>query len=220
MKVSKDEHGPQYVMESVNAEAGKDVHTLQLKVFPRSELILTRDPENVKTMFVTHASSFEIGPWRGGSFKLLLGLDLFTLRGEPWKHSRTLLRPQFSREQVSDLGLEDRHVDTLSSTLRTRPEGWIDVVDLQPCFFQMTLELMTEFLYGQSPSRMYKKSDAPDIQEFGYNFDAGKAWLNARLALGRWHWLIHSRKFSHSINTLTIPSPQSPNKDSGPPPSG
>ena len=71
------------------------------------------------------------------------------------------------------------------------------MVDLQPCFFKITLELMTEFLYGQSPSQMDKKSDAPDIQEFGYNFDAGKAWLNARLALGRWHWLIHSRKFSH-----------------------
>ncbi|KAK3168285.1 hypothetical protein OEA41_004732 [Lepraria neglecta] len=194
LKVTKDERGPQYIMESMN---GKDVHTLQLKVFPGSVLILTRDPENVKAMFVTHASSFEIGPWRGGSFKPLLGLGLFTLRGEPWKHSRMLLRPQFSREQVSDLALEERHVDTLSSALRTGSDGWTDVVEPQPCFFKITLELMTEFLYGQSPSQMDKKSDAPGIQEFGYNFDAGKAWLNARSALGRWHWLSHSWEFSH-----------------------
>ena len=74
LKVTKDERGPQYIMESMNAEAGKDFHTLQLKVFPGSVLILTRDPENVKAMFVTHASSFEIGPWRGGQLQTVARL--------------------------------------------------------------------------------------------------------------------------------------------------
>ena len=74
LKVTKDERGPQYIMGSMNAEAGKDVHTLQLNVFPGFVLILTRDPENVKAMFVTHASSFEIGPWRGGQLQTVARL--------------------------------------------------------------------------------------------------------------------------------------------------
>ena len=157
---------------------------------------MTRDPENVKAIFVTHASSFEIGAYRAGSFQPLLGLGIFTLRGEAWRHSRSLLRPQFSREQVSDMELEERHVDTFSVALKTGADGWTDVVDLQPMFFKMTLELMTEFLYGHSPSQMDKKPDAPDTEEFGYHFDAGKFWLNTRLSLGKWHWLVHPRQFS------------------------
>ena len=181
----------------MDAEGGKDVHRLQVKVFPGSELIITRDPENVKTMLATHASSFGISPWRGPSFKPLLGLGLFSLRGEAWKHSRALLRPQFSREQVSDLALEERHVGRLSSAFRVDPDGWTDVVDLQPTFFKMTLELMTEFLYGHSPLEMDSKAGGPDTQEFGHHFDAGKPWLNTRQALGKFHWLINSPQFAH-----------------------
>ena len=195
LKATKEERGPQYIMERMNTEAGKDVHTVQIKAFPGSELVLTRDPENVKAIFVMLASSFDIGPWRSGSFEPLLGLGIFTLRGEAWKHSRALLRPQFSREQVADLALEARHVDTLSSALRVGPDRWTDMVDLQPCFFKLTLELMTEFLYGQSPSQMDERVDAPDVKDFGYHFDAGKAWLNTRLSLGKWHWLIKPRTF-------------------------
>ena len=159
-------------------------------------MLATRDPENVKAIFVTHASSFEIGAYRAGSFKPLLGLGIFTLRGEAWRHSRALLRPQFSREQLSDMELEKRHVDNLSAVLRAGADGWTKAVDLQPLFFNMTLELMTEFLYGQSPSQMNKKVNAPDTREFGYHFDAGKFWLNTRLSLGKWHWLVHPRQFT------------------------
>ena len=133
---------------------------------------------------------------RVGCFKPLLGLGIFTQRGEPWRHSRALLRPQFSREQISDMDLEERHVDTLSATLKTGNDGWTDIVDLQPMFFKMTLELMTEFLYGHSPSQMSQRTDAPDREDFGYHFDAGKSYLATRLALGKWHWLVYSPTFS------------------------
>lgn len=126
----------------------------------------------------------------------MFGLGLFTLRGEPWRHSRALLRPQFSREQISDMELEERHANALSTTLQTGPDGWTNVVDLQPMFLKMTLELMTEFLYGQSLSKLGQQEDAPDTHEFGYHFDAGKAWLNTRMSLGKWHWLVNPPAFS------------------------
>ena len=133
--------------------------------------------------------------YRAACFEPLLGLGIFTQRGEPWRHSRALLRPQFSREQIADLDLEQRHVNTLSAMLKTGADGWTNVVDLQPMFLKMTLELMTEFLYGHLPSQIGQRNVAPDRDEFGYHFDAGKGFLGTRLALGKWHWLVRSSAF-------------------------
>ncbi len=94
------------------------------------------------------------------------------------------------------MNLEERHVNALSDVLKTGIDGWTDIVDLQPMFFKMTLELMIEFLYEHSSSQMSRKPDASSTQEFEHHFDAGKAWVNLRMALGRWHWLVHSPAFS------------------------
>lgn len=134
--------------------------------------------------------------YRAGCFEPLLGLGIFTQRGEPWRHSRTLLRPQFSREQIADMDLEERHFNAMSALLKTGADGWTDVIDLQPMFLKMTLELMTEFLYGHSPLQVGQKTDAPDRDEFGLHFDAGKGFLATRLTLGKWHWLVHPRAFT------------------------
>ena len=142
----------------------------------------------------TRKANVQIG--RAGSFEPLLGLGIFTQRGEPWRHSRALLRPQFYRDQISDLSLEERHVSILSNALTTGADGWTSVVDLQPLFFKMTLELMTEFLYGNVPSHRDHTANVQNEEDFAYHFDAGKAFLSIRLALGRWHWLLRSSAFS------------------------
>ena len=126
-----------------------------------------------------------------------LGLGIFTQRGEPWRHSRALLRGQFSREQIGDIDLIERHFNTLSAMLKTGADGWTNVVDLQPMFFKMTLELVIEFLYGYLPSQISQDNNAPDREEFEYHFDAGKLFLGTRLILGKWSWLLPSSAFSH-----------------------
>lgn len=196
LKAMRDERSPQQFVMAMN-ELGTtgEVHTARLEVLG-SEVLVTRDPENVKAIFVTHASNFEIGASRAGCFEPLLGLGIFTQRGEPWRHSRALLRPQFARDQIADMDLEERHVDALSAVLKTGSDGWTDAVDLQPMFLKMTLEVMTEFLYGHLPPQIGQKTDAPDTEEFGSHFDAGKAYLGTRLALGKWHWLVHPPAFS------------------------
>ena len=93
------------------------------------------------------------------------------------------------------MDLEQRHVNTLSAMLKTGADGWTNVVDLQPMFLKMTLELMTEFLYGHLPSQIGQRNVAPDREEFGYHFDAGKGFVGTRLALGKWHWLLRSSAF-------------------------
>ena len=138
----------------------------------------------------------DVADCRAVCFEPLLGLGIFTQRGEPWRHSRALLRPQFSREQIADMDLEERHADVLSATLKTGCDGWTDVVNLQPLFLKMTLDLMTEFLYGYLPAQMGQTRDAPNTEEFGYHFDAGKGYVGTRLALGKWYWLVRSSAFS------------------------
>ena len=94
------------------------------------------------------------------------------------------------------MNLEERHVDVLSAALKTGCDGWTDIVNLQPLFLKMTLELMTEFLYGHVPSQVGQTKDAPNTEEFGYHFDAAKGYVGTRLALGKWYWLVRSSAFS------------------------
>jgi len=63
-----------------------------------------------------------------------------------------MMRPQFVRDQVSNLELEETHVQNMMSTLdhSREPNGWTDCVDLQVLFFRLTLDSATEFLFGQS----------------------------------------------------------------------
>jgi hypothetical protein len=53
-----------------------------------------------------------------------LGHGIFSVDGKAWEHSRALLRPQFSRDQVSDLDLEERHLQNMILALPVNSDGW------------------------------------------------------------------------------------------------
>src|SRR4051812_43480111 len=88
---------------------------------------------------------FGMGPRRQIFFPLF-GDGIFTQEGPPWKHSRELLRPQFSHKQYQDLEIFREHVDNLNSNIPT--DG--SIVNLQSLFFCFTLDTTTAFLFGQS----------------------------------------------------------------------
>lgn len=71
---------------------------------------------------------------------------IFTLNGAGWVHSREMLRPNFAKSQVADLGTFERHVAKLI-TLIPRDGSTIDLSDL---FFRLTMDSATEFLFGES----------------------------------------------------------------------
>src|SRR5271163_4346128 len=83
---------------------------------------------------------------RRGVFYPLLGDGIFTQEGAAWKHSRELLRKQFVRTQYQNLDHFREHVDNLISRLPAK-EG---VIDLQPLFFNLTLDTTTALLFGLS----------------------------------------------------------------------
>jgi cytochrome P450 len=110
----------------------------------------TTDPKNIQAILATQFEDFELGPLRRGSLGPVVGDGIFTRDGKAWQHSRALLRPQFARGQVSDLKLEERHVQHLLQRLAVKTDSWTDEIDLAPLFFNLTLDSATEFLLGQS----------------------------------------------------------------------
>ncbi|KAK5652886.1 hypothetical protein OQA88_9552 [Cercophora sp. LCS_1] len=210
VKATNAGFGPQYVIKAIDAEMGKDCHTCIVPISDY-ELLVTRDPANVQAMLATQSVDWDVGEHRNESWRPLFGDGIFTSRGEAWKHSRALVRPQFARDQVNDLGLIERHVQQLfaaidNSFANADEKGWTQKFDLQPLFYNMTLDITTELIYGysvhsQNPSKRVNLPtlpgyDDPDREHIGTHMDAGKAWVETRGALWKYRWLLPTKQFN------------------------
>lgn len=148
--------------------------------------IITADPENVKAILATKFKDFGFG-YRHSAFLPLLGDGIFTLEGSGWSHSRALLRPQFTRQQISHLETIETHVQNLLQKLKgheTKP------IEVQELFFVMTLDTASEFLFGESVSLL--TGGNPRImngEEFGSAFNKAQAVLSRRIRLQRFFHL-------------------------------
>ena len=144
IEATKDGWGPVWMHQTLNA-IGKNVHTIRAPVFDY-ELLITRDTENAKAIFSNQSGDFDIGPHRERTFKSVLGLGVMTGRGLSWKHSRELIRPQFARDNVANLAMFEKHVQSLIKRLRIDAEEWTAKIELQSLFQNLTLDISTEFL--------------------------------------------------------------------------
>ncbi|KAM5469092.1 hypothetical protein MauCBS54593_004444 [Microsporum audouinii] len=144
-------------------------------------IITTCEPENVKTVLAVKFSDYELPPRRKASFRELFGNGVFTNDGSDWEHSRSMLRPNFSRSQIADLNMFERHVRELIELIPT--DG--STVDLQNLFFGMTLDSATEFLFGESASTLSgHRSTAPKGDIFGQSFDYCTGYIGRRVRVG------------------------------------
>ncbi|KAJ5569832.1 uncharacterized protein N7459_009262 [Penicillium hispanicum] len=133
----------------VSEQENRYVTTFTLRNLGR-DLIITIDPKNVQTVLATKFKDFELGNIRRSSVHPLLGTGIFTADGEEWSRSRGLLRPQFTREQISQLDLEEEHVLKAMQALPVAANGWTAATDIQSIFFRLTMDSATQFLFGQS----------------------------------------------------------------------
>lgn len=202
------EAGPQHVIKTMDAELGKHVHTCVVPISDY-ELVLTRDPANVQAILATSSADWDIGENRAESWRPLVGSGVFTSRGDEWKHSRALVRPQFSKDQINDLDLLERHMQELFAhldRLDTCEKGRTQAFDIQPLFYRLSLDITTELIYGCSahslnPSKRAElpaeltQHEAPDCETIGTHMDHGKAWVEARGAMWKYRWLLPTRWF-------------------------
>lgn len=157
-------------------------------------VIFTIDPDNVKAILATQFSDFGKGePFRQewGEF---LGDSIFTTDGAMWHNSRQMLRPQFTRDRVSDLECFESHMDTLFKAMANggalQGENQVvdlnkvngQVIDIADLFYRYTLDVATDFLLGTDVKSMRyeplpKYSPLPAI--FYLQIDVSYEYTNA-----------------------------------------
>lgn len=113
------------------------------------------------------------------------------------------MRPQFAREQISDLDLEETHVQHLMRHIEPNSDGWTEPTDLQPLFFRLTLDSATEFLFGQSvdsqidalPGTTKQLKTGHDWSTFGPSFDTGTGHCATRFRFAELNWIWNPKEF-------------------------
>ncbi|CAH2351030.1 cytochrome P450 52A13 [[Candida] railenensis] len=161
-------------------------------------IYFTRDPENIKAILATQFNDFALGT-RHEHFLPLLGDGIFTLDGEGWKHSRAMLRPQFSREQIAHVQALEPHLQYFASHVRNAKGSTINLQDL---FFKLTLDTASEFLFGESVATLQDESigisqtNAFDGREnFAESFNLAQSYLATRSWSQFFYPLINPKEF-------------------------
>jgi cytochrome P450 len=154
-------------------------NTFKSKLFSQ-KIILTREPQNVKTILSLRFKDFGIGN-RQITLGPLLGQGIFTMDGSFWQHSRAMIRPNFARDQVADLEAFERHIQDLWKLIPR--DG--TTIDLQELFFRFTIDSATEFLFGQSTDTLKeKRAGGPDGAQFAKAFNDAQDACAMRFRLG------------------------------------
>jgi cytochrome P450 len=93
--------------------------------------------------------------------------------------SRSLIRPNFTRDQVADLAAFEKLIPDLFALI---PRDGETVVDLQDLFFRYTIDSATEFLFGQSVGSL--KATAQSELDFAPAFNYAQDAIRMRGMLG------------------------------------
>ncbi|KDR74320.1 hypothetical protein GALMADRAFT_250135 [Galerina marginata CBS 339.88] len=112
-----------------------------------STILHTTEPDHVKAILATQFDSFEKGPIFQSQMDSLLGTGVFNSDGAMWKFHRSITRPFFTRERISDFEIYDRNCElSLKQAKKRVAEGY--PVDFQDLVARFTLDSATEFLFG------------------------------------------------------------------------
>lgn len=96
------------------------------------DMIFTNEPKNIQAMLVSNFKTFEIGERRRQNSHQLLGIGVFNADGKTWERGRALVKPNFSRKQVSDLKTFETHTQAL---MRAIPSDG-SPIDMQQWMFR------------------------------------------------------------------------------------
>lgn len=164
--------------------------TLRFYAFP-SHTILTYDPDNIKAMLATQFKDFSLG-LRKEALAPSLGYGIFTLDGSSWSHSRALLRPQFSREQISRLESVETHVQEMMSCIDMNQGQQFDI---QRLFFSLAMDTATDFLLGEAVGNLQEILH-PEMPRTGTTFqvafDRAQRLGALRVILQEAYWAVGS----------------------------
>ncbi|KAK8039130.1 cytochrome P450 [Apiospora rasikravindrae] len=119
---------------------------VEFEIPPFNRFFLTRDPDHIKTILTSKFTDFGKGPIFHRMWKPFLGDGIFNTDGKLWHGSRSLIRPMFMKDRVSDLAKFERGVQAFMAQL----PGSGQTVELMGLLYRATLDITTEFLLGHS----------------------------------------------------------------------
>jgi cytochrome P450 len=127
----------------------------------------------------------------------MFGDGIFNQEGAAWKHSRELLRPPLHHKHYENLEVFKQSVEDLISVLGNR-QG---VIDLQPLFFRLTLDIATEYLFGES-SRSLTAPESAGERSFGEAFNTAQEIVATKFRLPDFYWAIGGTKFKKACQDV------------------
>lgn len=120
-----------------------------------------------------------------------------------WKHSREILRPHFYHRHYENLDIYRPHVENLLTAIDSDAAlgGALNVVDLEPLFFRLTLDVTTEFLFGESVLSQ-RPTSSVSSHDFEDAFDLAQSISSKRLRFQKLYWLVDGKRLRKACNTI------------------
>ncbi|KAJ7062674.1 cytochrome P450 monooxygenase pc-3 [Mycena amicta] len=123
-------------------------YTCMSRIF-YEDRIITSEPKYLKAILSTDFDNYWRGPVEINRGHALLGTGVFNADGDMWKFHRSMTRPYFSRERITDFDTFDRHAkDVLDRVTARLNEGY--PIDIQDVVARFAVDSATEFLFGVS----------------------------------------------------------------------
>ena len=167
------------------------------QVFLATKAFGTIEPRNLKTILSNNFQDYSMGLRRKVMFPFF-GDGIFTQEAADWKRSRYLLQPQFMHRQYEDLDIFKEPIENFLVAL-SRKEG---VVDLQPLIFQLTLDVTTAFLFGESVNSLRTDGINHGQSDFACAFNSAQDYVAKRMRLQNLYWLVGGSKFQQACDTV------------------
>ncbi|OLN92281.1 Cytochrome P450 52A4 [Colletotrichum chlorophyti] len=121
-------------------------NTIEVGFTGKLRFIITREPDHIKTVLTSKFSDFGKGPLFHQVWAPFLGDSIFTTDGKTWQDNRSLIRPMFIKDRVSDLAIFDKWTEIMMNKF---PASGV-TFDISDLFYRMTLDVTTDFLLGHS----------------------------------------------------------------------
>ncbi|OTB02331.1 hypothetical protein M426DRAFT_322763 [Hypoxylon sp. CI-4A] len=183
-------------------------YTAEAKVTGQ-RMVATADPENIKAILATQFPEFGKGKLFHDTWEEFLGDSIFATDGQVWHASRQLLRPQFSRERISDLHCFESHLETFFKAVANGGvlnghDQHVDIeagngkpFDISELLFRFTLDVATDFLLG-----MDVQSLTTPRQPFADAFNEVQRVQNILARAGPFRRFVPRKSFRRSLKVV------------------
>ncbi|KAJ0304183.1 hypothetical protein COL516b_006073 [Colletotrichum fioriniae] len=127
-------------------------NTVEIGFTGKLRFLITREPEHIKTVLTSKFADFGKGPMFHQVWSPFLGDSIFTTDGKTWQDNRSLIRPMFIKDRVSDLHIFDKWTNIMMDKF---PASGV-TFDISDLFYRMTLDVTTDFLLGHGVNSLGK----------------------------------------------------------------